>query len=352
MYLKEPITLVEQKWSVEDAPVVSVFNWVYNHNNYIRESIKSILMQKTAFPVEIIIHDDASNDGSTNIIKEYELKYPHLFKNILHIENQWSQGKSVMDPLFEKPRGKYIGLNHGDDYWTDPYKLQKQVDFLEANPEYVMTFHDVKILTKDGKLHDNFLTKLPVSWETAEDLARYGQYIQTNTVLFRNVIQNIPEIFRKYPFGDFALELYIAQFGKIKYFDEPMSVYRYQVGIHSTLAASEQARIFHFWMLPLWLYFSETNNKKLASIIMGRIFEYLNTVKDSEDGLLYAQYLCGHLKDESFPRFLLGTQRYYNDKIHLEINDGIDRHLKNASIIYLIKVIIYKLRMVLTIKWK
>ncbi len=332
-------------------PLVSVVMITYKQADYIAQAINGVLIQEGNFDIELVIADDCSPDNTKEVVDTF---FNHKKYSCIKYERH-SSNKGIVQNLFwslQQCKSKYIAICEGDDYWTDPYKLQKQVDFLEANPDYVMTFHDVKVLTKDGKLHDNFLTKLPVSWETAEDLARYGQYIQTNTVLFRNVTQNIPEIFRKYPFGDFVIELYIAQFGKIKYFDEPMSVYRYQVGIHSTLEASEQARTFHYWMLPLWIYFSKTNNKKLASIIMGRIFEYLDTVKDSEDGLLYARYLFGHLNDESFPRFLLGAQQYYKDKIPLKINDGIDRHLKNASIIYLIKVIIYKLRMVLTIKWK
>lgn len=230
MYLKEPITLVEQKWSVEDAPVVSVFNWVYNHNNYIRESIKSILMQKTAFPVEIIIHDDASNDGSTNIIKEYELKYPHLFKNILHIENQWSQGKSVMDPLFEKPRGKYIGLNHGDDYWTDPYKLQKQVDFLEANPEYNLVVHDaIKIDEKGNKLSDYYF-KPPKSTFNQKDLMQLGCQTPTCSMVFRSeCIKDINPVLLNI-MCDQILELVISDNGKMFYMPDNMAAYRIHSG--------------------------------------------------------------------------------------------------------------------------
>ena len=111
-----PIVITEHKWPSDTQPVVSIFNWVYNHKDYIRESIDSILMQKTTFRVEIIIHDDASNDGTAEIIKEYEVIYPKLFNNILQKENQWSQGKSVMTPLFERPKGKYVALAHGDDY--------------------------------------------------------------------------------------------------------------------------------------------------------------------------------------------------------------------------------------------
>ena len=138
-----PVKISEQNWSNELTPTVTVFNWVYNHKDFIRQSIDSILMQETTFKVEIIIQDDASNDGTREIIEEYQANYPNLFKNILFSENQFSQGKSIMNSLFEKPRGKYITLAHGDDYWTDTQKLQKQFDYLEKNPDYLLCGHRI-----------------------------------------------------------------------------------------------------------------------------------------------------------------------------------------------------------------
>jgi glycosyltransferase involved in cell wall biosynthesis len=144
--MNSPIRITDQTWSNSTIPVVSVFNWVYNHKDFIRQSIKSILMQETTFPVEIIIQDDASNDGTREIIEEYQNKYPHLFNNILFSDNQYSQGKSIMNGLFEKPRGKYIALAHGDDYWTDPLKLQKQVDIIENSVEVGLVYSNFSYL--------------------------------------------------------------------------------------------------------------------------------------------------------------------------------------------------------------
>jgi glycosyltransferase involved in cell wall biosynthesis len=342
--LKNPVTITEQDWLEGTLPILSVFNWVYNHKDFIRESIESVLIQKTSFPVEIIIHDDASNDGTREIIIEYQEKYPRLFRNILHKENQWSQGKSVMTPLFEKPNGKYIALTHGDDYWNDPYKLQKQVDFLEANEDYVASFHDVKVLKKDGILHDNFLTKLPKSWETIEDLARYGQYIQTNTFLFRNVTKNYPEIFNKFPAGDFALQLYILQFGKIKYFPEVMSVYRYQVGVHSSMIAEKQSYNFHTWLLPLWLYFSSIGNKSISLIMIQRIYEYLDTIKGEELSERFATFLCEGMESADRIKFINDTIEFFeNNRLEIAEN-AIHHHMKESTIAYILKVVVYKLK--------
>jgi glycosyltransferase involved in cell wall biosynthesis len=98
-----------------------------------------VLMQKTSFPIEYIVHDDASTDGTADIIREYEARYPDVIKAFYQTENQFSKGEPIFSKfMFPHARGKYIALCDGDDYWTDPLKLQKQVDFLEANPDYAI----------------------------------------------------------------------------------------------------------------------------------------------------------------------------------------------------------------------
>lgn len=118
--------------------MVSVCVLSYNHENYIRQCLDGIMMQEVSFPIEVIVHDDASKDRSQQIIQEYVQKYPDIVKPILQKENQYSKGKSIMGHfLFPKCTGKYVALCEGDDYWTDTHKLQRQVDFLEAHPDYV-----------------------------------------------------------------------------------------------------------------------------------------------------------------------------------------------------------------------
>src|SRR5450759_4645946 len=157
------------KWEVDVLPLVSVACLAYNHERYIRDAIEGFLKQRTTFPIEIIIHDDASTDCTSKIIGEYEAKYPNLIKTISQIENQYSIGNNPGIIMLEKANGKYIALCEGDDYWTDPCKLQKQVDFLEANEDFVLCFHKVKIL-KDGEFLDDFITKVPGEITTIDDL--------------------------------------------------------------------------------------------------------------------------------------------------------------------------------------
>ncbi|HAX96890.1 MAG TPA: glycosyl transferase family 2, partial [Prolixibacteraceae bacterium] len=125
-----------------EQPLVSICCITYNQEKFIRDAIEGFLMQKTKFPIEVIIHDDASTDKTTDIIREYQSAHPDLIRAIYQSENQFSKGlDQALKHVYGGARGKYIALCEGDDYWTDPLKLQKQVDFMEAHPECTICFH-------------------------------------------------------------------------------------------------------------------------------------------------------------------------------------------------------------------
>lgn len=125
-----------------ESIIVSIRCTAYNHEKYIRETLEGFIMQKTNFRFEAIVHDDASTDNTADIIREYAEKYPDIIKPIYETENQYSKkNDSLLRIMNEASKGKYITMCEGDDYWTDPYKLQKQVDFLEAHPDYVLCSH-------------------------------------------------------------------------------------------------------------------------------------------------------------------------------------------------------------------
>ena len=135
--------------------LVSISIITYNQKDFIRQTLDGILMQKTNFAFEVLIHDDCSTDGTTEIIKEYEEKYPEIIRPIYEEENQFSKGKGIVrNFIFPRVQGKYIAFCEGDDYWTDENKLQKQVDFLEANPDYTVCFHRVKKIY-EPKIHED-----------------------------------------------------------------------------------------------------------------------------------------------------------------------------------------------------
>lgn len=123
-------------------PLVSICCVTYNHAPFIRQCIDGFLMQETTFPIEILIHDDASTDGTDGILREYVDKYPEKIFPLYEEQNQYSQGVKVDFFNYNRARGKYIAYCEGDDYWTDPLKLQKQVDFMESHPDYSVCFHN------------------------------------------------------------------------------------------------------------------------------------------------------------------------------------------------------------------
>jgi glycosyltransferase involved in cell wall biosynthesis len=218
----------------KDKPLVSICCITYNHANYIRDAIEGFLMQKTTFPVEIIIHDDASTDNTANIVKEYSEKHPKLIKAILQSENQYSQGiKPFYKYIVPEVKGKYIALCEGDDYWTDPLKLQKQVDFLEENPDYGLVFTDSSILNQSsGNLKISYNKKFKKQIPTGNifEWLLYNSPFATCTSLFRSkVLASYHYEFLKeknYRMGDKALWLHIAVNFKVGYLPESTAVYR------------------------------------------------------------------------------------------------------------------------------
>lgn len=211
----------------DKEPLVSICCITYNHENYIRDAIEGFLIQNTSFPFEIIIHDDASTDNTANIIEEYANKYPDLFVTILQSENQWSKGGGSIYARFVYPRarGKYIALCEGDDYWIDPLKLQKQVDFLENNPEYGLIHTGYK--TSKGNVYKN--QKFNKNGDYLKDFLIGRKIIATLTILFSKKIYNQTPKFtiqEKFKVGDLPLRIELAKTSKIKYLNDVTAVYR------------------------------------------------------------------------------------------------------------------------------
>ena len=259
---------------MEEVPLVSIACITYNHIKFISEAIEGFLMQKTSFPFEIVIHDDCSTDGTTEIIRTYEEKYPALIRIIYQSTNQYSSGKRIIPIIVPACKGKYVALCEGDDYWTDPLKLQKQVDFLEANPDFVITFHKVYEL-KEGKLiHSALNLEEEEKTYSILDLAK-GNLIHTPSVLFRNhLFESFPEWFDKVPAGDYVLHMLNAKYGLIKYFPQPMAVYR----IHEASMWSSQNRttILERWLKVLDYLLNKNFGSEILSIIRSQKRTYVN----------------------------------------------------------------------------
>lgn len=225
---------------MNNKPLVAIRCVVYNHELYLRDCLEGFVMQQTSFPFVAIVHDDASTDNSAAIIREYAEKYPDIIRPIYEIENQYSKGDGslgrIMNTAIENTGAKYNAMCEGDDYWTDPLKLQKQVDFMEANLEYSMCFHKVNTLIQDtGELKEEFIVRDMPGKSTILDLAD-GNYIHTPSVLYRRysgVLEQYQKMMPCMP-GDYVMWMLLAERGDIYKFNEPMAVYRYGSGVWST----------------------------------------------------------------------------------------------------------------------
>jgi glycosyltransferase involved in cell wall biosynthesis len=213
-----------------DKLMVSICCMTYNHEKYISEAIESFLMQKTNFEYEILIHDDASTDNTAKIIKEYEKKYPKMIKPICQKENQYSKNIKI-DYTFNFPRakGKYIAICEGDDYWTDPLKLQKQVDYMELHPECSLCTHAAKLISSKGRPIGNLRPHTKnKSYSVEEVIIGGGGLFPTNSMLFpTTLVKKMPEFYMNAPVGDGPLTIFLALKGNVYYLDSCMSVYRY-----------------------------------------------------------------------------------------------------------------------------
>ncbi len=212
----------------DKAVMVSIVCTTYNHAEYIRDALEGFVKQKTNFSYEIIVHDDASTDGTAEIIRQYAEKYPELFKPILQKENQHSQG-ILFSKLYILPQvsGKYIAQCEGDDYWTDENKLQKQVDFLEDHPEYAGCVHDSIILNcQSGKRTKYSFIDRSRDIEISDPLFHWGRVSATCSIMYRAEHFIVPDEIRTKGFNDINRMLYLLSRGKVFFMPDNMSVYR------------------------------------------------------------------------------------------------------------------------------
>ncbi len=215
---------------MEENIAVSIVCAAYNHEKYIGRCLESFVTQKTSFPFEVIVNDDASTDGTAEVIREYAEKYPDIIKPIYQQNNVYSTGvPMIVEIFYPLCRGKYIAICEGDDFWTDSGKLQRQYDILEAHPECDMCAHGAEIVDESG---ENVIDRIhPADRErilTAEEvILGDGGFISTNSLFYRSdLIRNIPKYFAISGY-DYALQIQGAVRGGIYYLPEDMSAYRF-----------------------------------------------------------------------------------------------------------------------------
>ncbi len=232
------------------SPVVAIRCTVFNHEPYLRDCLEGFVMQQTNFPFVAIVHDDASTEGSVAIIREYEEKYPDIIKPIYETENQYSKHDGslgrIMSAAIEATGAKYVAMCEGDDYWTDPLKLQRQVDFMEADSNYSMCTENSLVVFSDGLSRD--FSDANTRDVTMEELLFVRQFHTSSVLMRASLFSCINKL--DGPKFDTFIWAFMAQHGKVHYENIISSVYRRGPGITET----DKVR---------WAYLVETYNNNM-----------------------------------------------------------------------------------------
>ena len=229
-----------------EKPFLSIVMLTYGHEKFIQQSIEGVFQQKTNFIVELIIANDNSPDETDDIVKSVISNAP---SNIQINYKRHSTNLGMMRNFIwalKEAKGKYVAICEGDDYWIDSLKLQKQVDFLEANADFTVHCHNFK--TQNGSIvsaESHFDTLNPATEMTISDLSK-NNIIPTLTAVFRNQELLFPDWTLQSPLGDIILFLQVVKNGKIKYLNEKMAVYRQNVGVWSGKKMDQQKMIYLF----------------------------------------------------------------------------------------------------------
>jgi len=275
---------------------VSVYCTVYNHGNYLRSALEGFVRQKTDFDFEVFVHDDASTDNSADIIREYAEKYPNIIKPIIQSENQMSKGVKIFSNiLLPQMKGEYIASCEGDDYWCDDEKLQKQVDYLDAHPEYTACVHNTMV-------EDLFANKKHRMFDVEEDKdVTFEEAIQsksyhTSSLMYRAEYAHIrPDFFQKAKtFGDAPLAILLTYKGKVRFLKDIMSVYRHGTegswSFRNELNMEKRAQSYHYYadMLKGVNEYTSYQHKELLDFWIG-VYEVNAASFEGNKSLIYEE---------------------------------------------------------------
>lgn len=303
--------------------MVSIRCLVYNHEPYLRQCLEGFVMQKTNFRFEAIVHDDASTDKSADIIREYAEKYPDIIKPVYEKENVYSKSQIQLRQLMNSLcKGKYVATCEGDDFWTDPYKLQKQVDYMESHPDCSMCFTDANVIFEDGvpTYKNSFYPEIVTrDWYGTDIVDQKSVIVPTASVLYINDLNDYPNDPR-FIAGDVLLILFMMKKGYIHSFGEKMVTYRRNYGGVSLRTKNIQKLIAHYEALKEYFGIQCLYLNRTIVIMQMKAFKLGKFKKESWKALFYI------LKS---PRYTLLMFRILPDMIRSRNN--------NRNIKYVIK---------------
>lgn len=209
---------------------VSVLVLAYNHERFIAQALDGALLQEVDFPYEIVVGEDCSTDSTRRILRDYQERFPDRIRLLLPERNLGMMGNFMA--TFKECRGDYIAMLEGDDYWTAPDKLQRQVDFLDAHPECCASFHNARVVHDAAPERDRLFHEAPLAKTFfGLDEVASSHFIPTCSTLFRRgLYPGLPEWFRDMPMGDWPLHILNAEHGSYAYLDRVMASYRVHGG--------------------------------------------------------------------------------------------------------------------------
>lgn len=261
----------------------------YGHEKYIEEAIKGVFLQETDFIIELIIANDCSPDNSDEVIKKIIQNPPEniVVKYTRHESNKGMNANFVW--ALKQAKGKYIAICEGDDYWTEKNKLQKQTDFLENHPDYVLSFHNVKFLNGENIISETPFDTLQKNTYTIDDLSKKN-IIPTLSIVFRNIKLDFPNWFHTAVVGDFPLILMLTKYGKTAYINQKMGIYRENIGVWSG-KERDHTKMINL-LTELIAYFSDFENKNVTknlSILRNRYIK-LHLKKEKLNHIIKDEY--------------------------------------------------------------
>ena len=307
---------------IAKRPILYIKCLVYNHAPYLRQCLDGIVMQRTNFPFVAIVHDDASTDESASIIREYAKKYPEIIRPIYESENQYSKKNGSLSMIMDRvmSEAKFIALCEGDDYWTDPYKLQKQVDFLIQHEDYVLVSHVNDIYYQESEewkrnirgdypFHDNGCFKVfDYSLDNYFDIG----CPQPLTTVYRNGggYHILPQKYKYY--RDTIFYYYLLKQGKGALLQDNMGVYR----IHGGGIYSGNTQVMN-WTI---------NYKNLVDI-----YRYEDDIHAVEKAYGWAKMIISHLlsnkRCEDLLKFVVQYVQEMPFKYHIRLVNDMAKHL-------------------------
>ncbi len=319
--------------------LVSIICFTYNHKEYITDALEGCLAQQVDFKYEIIVHDDASVDGTIDIVRQYEQKYPGIIKGIYETENVYSHSNYfvqwVQKKIMSEARGKYVMWCEGDDYWIDPTKMSRQIEYLEQHPDCAMVVHKAAVLD----MKHTRVSVLPQYWEdknlSPEEIINHPHgFIESASMAYRMEDFTLKDFYSEAGVGDYTTRLYCLTRGRIYYMDRIMSVYRFgQEGSwQNTQKNSSNAHFKHCVNMIrfLDLYNQFTNAVYLPQIIK-EIHRYVDLAVDiqaRED--IFNRIADVNLRaDIDYEEYLREIFRIYNQINNLEYCDkNIQKFIK------------------------